>query len=446
MPDCILHYGLPKTGSTAIQMALGTSLSDPRFRYGSFQNPPGDGGDHGRSLAVMFSDNAASYHLNVQDGLDASELSRLRHRLFARFDDEIGRLGNATLILHAESLPFLSAAELARFRDYTRARGISLRPVGYVRPFRDGWESMFVQLIKSGIRMPAVPLLFGSDHPSPYHRFLADLDDLFGRDGVHLWIYERRSFPAGCVVTDFCRRLGIESPPAVDPSANPGISLDAVRLLYACRTRTQAAAGITDRTADALLVKALGELHGPRFRFHPALVAQAIEKSAGHLDWLEERVGASLREGLDDDHGPLIRTEEDLLDFSPESLDWLARRTGTPAGDLAGKDPRAVAEAVGRLREIAVAEEVAAQRTAVGPLARMRRRGRELLGRFGWTQGRASSCSWPSVPGCRWWQCVCGIGSPSATAPGAPFPRAPLWRRTALRAISAFGATPRSPR
>jgi hypothetical protein len=384
MPDCILHYGLPKTGSTAIQMALQTSLSDPRFHYGSFQNPPEDGGDHGRALAVMFSDRAASYYLNVQDGLDASELDRLRHGLLGRFDDEIGRLGGATLILHAESLPFLSAADLARFRDYTRARGISLRPVGYVRPFRDSWESNFVQIIKSGIGLPARSLLYGSNLPASYHVFLADLDGLFGRDGVCVWLYERRSFPAGCVVTDFCRKLGIAAPPSGHPSANPGISLDAVRLLYACRT--QAADGIPDRTAEAALVNALGELHGPRFRFHPALVARAIEKSAGHLDWLEERVGASLREGLDDDHGPSVRTEEDLLDFSPESLDWLARRTGTPAGDLAGKDPRAVAEAVGRLREIAVAEEVATQRTAVGLLAWMRRRGRELLGHFGRTK------------------------------------------------------------
>ena len=86
---------------------------------------------------------------------------------------------------------------------------------------------------------------------------------------------------------------------------------------------------------------------------------------------------------MDDDGGPSIRCEEDLLDFSPESLDWLARRTGRGAGSLAGKDPRAVADAVDRLREIAVAEQVAAERKAAGLLARLGRRSRKLLGHFG---------------------------------------------------------------
>ena len=108
-----------------------------------------------------------------------------------------------------------------------------------------------------------------------------------------------------------------------------------------------------------------------------------IRRQGIHLDWLEERLGSSLRDGLDDDGGPSIRSEEDLLDFSPASLDWLARRTGTPATSLAGGDPRAVADAVDRLREIVVAEQVAAQRKSVGLLARFGRRSRGLLARFG---------------------------------------------------------------
>ena len=108
-----------------------------------------------------------------------------------------------------------------------------------------------------------------------------------------------------------------------------------------------------------------------------------IREQGIHLDWLEARVGATLRDGMDDDGGPSIRSKEDLLDFSPESLDWLARRTGRAAGGLAGKNPRAVADAVNRLQEIAVAEQVAAQHKAAGLPARLRQRSRRLLASFG---------------------------------------------------------------
>lgn len=379
MPDCILHYGFPKTGSTAIQEALGTGLCDPRFRYGRFHEPPSDGGDHGRALAVLFSDRAAKFHQNLQDRLGDAELAPMRQRLVARFDNEIARLDGATLFLHAESFWFLELPGLERLRDHLRARDVRLRAVGYVRPLREASESLFVQGVKSGLGKPSLSHL--GHQCGSQRRLVSSLDDLFGRERVDLWRYDRRTFPGGCVVADFCGRIGIASPPPAGDSINPGVSLDAVRLLYAYRKL--GAAGIPDRLTNAALVAACGDLGGERFRLHSSLFHRAIDRHGAHLDWLEARVGATLRDGMDDDGEPSIRCEEDLLDFSRESLDWLARRTGIPAGSLAGKDPGAVAEAVGRLRDSAVAEQVATQRKASGLLARIGHRSRELLGPFG---------------------------------------------------------------
>lgn len=379
MPDCILHYGFPKTGSTAIQEALGTGLFDPRFRYGRFHEPPSDGGDHGRALAVLFSDRAAMSHQNLQDRLGDAELAPMRQRLVAQFDDEIAGLDGATLFLHAESVWFLEHPGLERMRDHFRARNVRLRAVGYVRALREASESLFVQGVKSGFGKPS--LLHLGHQCGNQRRLVSSLDDLFGRERVDLWRYDRRTFPGGCVVADFCGRIGIASPPTAGDSINPGVSLDAVRLLYAYRKL--GADGIPDRLTNAALVEAFGDLGGERFRLHPSLFHRAIHRHGAHLDWLEKRVGASLRDGMDDDGAPSIRCEEDLLDFSPASLDWLARRTGIPAGSLAGKDPHAVADAVDRLREIAGAERVAAATKAAGLLARLGRGGRALLTRLG---------------------------------------------------------------
>ena len=381
MPDCILHYGFPKTGSTAIQRALSKHLTDPRFVYAHFQDPIHDHGNHSRAVATAFSDRPEEYHTHVAEGLSAEMLLQERGRLLGRLDDEITVLAGRTFLLSSESLGFLRGSGVQRLRGFLEDRHLSSRAVGYIRPRRESVESSFVERLKH--RQASFHEFFKGLADGPRSQ-ITTLDKVFGRENVLLWKYDRHSFPDRCVVADFCQRLGIDRPPVVDREANRSLSLPAVRFLFAYRQSFPASPpGRITIEQNASLIAALGEIDGPRFRFHPLLLEPVIREQGIHLDWLEARVGATLRDGMDDDGGPSIRCEEDLLDFSPESLDWLARRTGRAAGSLAGKDPRAVADAVDRLREIAVAEQVAAERKAAGLLARLGRRSRKLLGHFG---------------------------------------------------------------
>lgn len=382
MPDCILHYGLPKTGSTAIQRALSEHLVDPRFFYSHFQDPIHDHGNHSRALATVFSDRPEAYHTHVAEGVTAGMLLQERGRLLRRFDAEIAELAGRTLLLSSESLGFLRVGGVQRLHRHLAEHGLATRTVGYIRPFRENVESLFVERLKHrrcSLEEFVEPFL----RPGGSRGVIVTLDKVFGRESVLLWKYDRRAFPGGCVVADFCRRLGIDRPPVAARDANRSLCLAAVRLLYAYR-RFGPTSPPSRKTNErnAALIAALGAIAGPRFRFSPLLLDPVIRAQGVRLDWLEARVGASLLDGSDDDQGPSIRTEADLLEFTPESLDWLARRTDSPAGSLSEHDPRAVAEAVERLGEIAFAEQVAAEQKAVGIIARMRRRGRELLGHF----------------------------------------------------------------
>ena len=381
MPDCILHYGFPKTGSTAIQRALSEHLADPRFVYSHFQDPIHDHGNHSRAMATAFSDRPEVYHTHVAEGVSAGMLLQERGRLLGRLDDEITALAERTFLLSNESLSFLRINGLHRLRQFLEERHLSTRPVGYIRTLRENFEASFVEKLKH--RQSSLDDFFEGRAIGPRSQ-ITTLDKVFGQANVLIWKYERRSFPGGCVVADFCQRLGIDRPAVIDREANRSLCLPAVQLLLTYRHFLPASPpGRRTIEQNSALIAVLGEIAGPRFRFHPLLLEPVIREHGNHLDWLEERVGASLRDGMDDDAGPSIRSEEDLLDFSPESLDWLAWRTGCAAGSLAGKDPRAVAEAVDRLRKIAVAEQVAAQRKAVGLPARLRQRSRRLMASFG---------------------------------------------------------------
>ena len=381
MPDCILHYGFPKTGSTAIQRALSEHLADPRFVYSHFQDPLHDHGNHSRAMATAFSDRPEVYHTHVAEGVSAGLLLQERGRLLGRLDDEITALAERTFLLSNESLSFLRVNGLNRLRRFLEERDLSTLPVGYIRTLRDNFEASFVEKLKH--RQSSLVDFFKGRAISPRSQ-IATLDKVFGQENVRIWKYDRLSFPDQCVVADFCQRLVIDRPPTVDREANRSLCLPAVQLLFAYRHFLPASPpGRRTIEHTSALIAVLGEIAGPRFRFHPLLLEPAIREHGIQLDWLEERVGASLRDGMDDDAGLSIRSEENLLDFSQESLDWLARRTGIPAGSLAGGDPSAVADAVDRLREIAVAEQVDSQRKAAGLPARLWQRSRRLLASFG---------------------------------------------------------------
>ena len=332
-------------------------------------------------MATSFSDRPEEYHTHVAEGLSAETLLQERSRLLGRLHDEITALAGRTFLLSNESLGFLRGSGVQRLGRFLQERHLSSRAVGYIRPRREFVESSFVERLK---HRQASLTEFLTGLGDGLRLQIATLDKVFGRENVLLWKYERRLFLDGCVVADFCQRLGIDRPPVVDRDANCSLSLPAVRLLVAYRHFFPASPpGRRTIEHNNALIAALGEVDGPRFRFHPLLLEPVIREQGIHLDWLEARVGATLRDGMDDDGGPSIRSKEDLLDFSPESLDWLARRTGRAAGGLAGKNPRAVADAVNRLQEIAVAEQVAAQHKAAGLPARLRQRSRRLLASFG---------------------------------------------------------------
>ena len=374
MPDCILHFGLPKTGSTAIQRALSRHLTDPRFLYSRFQEPIHDHGNHSRAIVTLFSHRAEAYHTHAAEGVSRERLAEDRLVLRARLDAEVAALAGRTLLLSAEDILYLRPKELESLRRFLEERRLATLAVGYVRPPRAALESQFLEALKH--RAPSLTSFLGI-HRSFGMRRLASLDQAFGREHVRIWKYDRGAFPGHCVVADFCRRIDARTPQVIENDANRSFSLAAARLLYTWRRHV--APRPPDPQApgdDAAFIARLGDLTGPRFRFHPSLIEPIISQYP--IDRLEERVGGSLRDGMDDDQAPAIRGEEDLFDFSPESLDWLARQTGVAAATLAGGDRQVVAGAVDRLREIAVAQRRLAERAPTGLVARVRELGSRI--------------------------------------------------------------------
>jgi len=317
----VIHFGMDKTGSSSIRASLSKHLDDPRFHYvilGGINNAS-------RSLAAGFKEKPEDFPYFSNSGLSAEALQERRAEALRDLSAELQKAAGRTAIVSAEAVANFKESELRGLCDFIGRRGGSMTAVGYVRRPKEYMESNLQQQIKANWQNKIVPSSLLSDYRRRFEKF----DAVLGRDNVQLWLFEPGSFPGGCVVRDFCGRVGIAFRPADVVRRNDGLSLPALSLLFAYRkfgpARNPSATLVKE---NMLLVRRLGKLPGPKLRLHSTVVAPVIEQRRAGLAWLEARMGASLAEdlGADDEHA--IRTEADLLRFSPESLRWLGRQLG----------------------------------------------------------------------------------------------------------------------
>jgi len=349
MTDCILHLGMGKTGSTSIQHSLNSSLTDPDFYYADLGHP-----NHSTILVNAFMDRPEQLHNNHKWGITREQILSERPAYLQRMAEEIGRCGPRTLILSAEAaFNFTEPATKALFAFFS-SHACRVQLVSYLRPIRGWMESRFTQTLSEPSPWVPVDRFAWATCRMKYGRFIKTKDDVFGRDRVTLWPFSPGNFPQGCVVQDFCQRIGMKTMPGVIHRSNERLALPAIQFLHAYRTFGPGyGVGPSAMPENANLLRHLKMLPGPRFHFHSELVDNYCRRNEANITWIESRLGASLRDSVGHGKdGHAIRVESDLLAFSAESLEWLAERTGTAFRKLAHGDPSEVAAALHLLRRI----------------------------------------------------------------------------------------------
>lgn len=321
MASAIIHFGMHKTGSSSIQQSLAERLDDSKFRYLSLGSSNSSG-----SIAVGFRRNPENYHGSKKRGSTREDLRLERqaiHRnLTAALTSNDAR--KATPILSAEYVSVMKAGEFGDLCDFFGRHGYDVTAVGYVRSPKGFMESAFQQRLKGGYKAFDVANMYPD-----YRRNFEKFESVLGKERVRLWHFDTESFPGGCVVQDFCGKIGIRFRPQDVIRVNEGMSLPALSLLYAYRKFGPGyGVGATVIRENHLLNTKVAELRGPKLRFHSSLVAPVIEAEREDIAWMEQRLGTSLAEDLARDDGRAIRSEEELLTFAPESLQWLAEQLG----------------------------------------------------------------------------------------------------------------------
>jgi hypothetical protein len=145
----------------------------------------------------------------------------------------------------------------------------------------------------------------------PY-RLLKKFDDVFGRENVQFHNFDPKTFPNGCVVAHFCTNIGLEPVPSAN--VNVTISRPAVSALYGLNRELLRGENYVHgyKKARIALIRQFPHQAWPKFRLSPDVIAPLFERNIADLQWIEERIGCSLRtKGKQQDHD--VCSEADLL-------------------------------------------------------------------------------------------------------------------------------------
>ena len=316
----ILHAGMPKTGSTSIQRFLKRDMQDRRFLS------IGGGRKYsGNRIVGAFSDNPRGMNRNRKRALSSGDLDSESSRTRAEFRADLAAADEVTGIFSSELLGQLGAGETAAFLQAIREEISAISVVAYIRSPRSFMESAFQQRLKAGSYRLQPRRLY----PGYRARFSALERDL-GPASIAYWLFDPRVFPGGCVVRDFCSRLGITVPEDFRAQArNVSLSLPALRLLYAYR-RFGAPFGVGSQAIaeNMRLIRSLSDLRGPKLRLHGSLVDGLLDRRSDDISWVERRLGVSFDEEIPEDEHAL-HEENELLNFSASEIDWLGNRIGS---------------------------------------------------------------------------------------------------------------------
>ena len=305
-PRIILHAGMHKTGSTAIQEMFGThgvaGVAVPGVAVSG-----GPRANLSDIVLLLFAEGPLLDKIHAARWPHLSRRALLRAR--ARSRDQLAAQLEAWLadgtaprfLISAEdiSAPDFDRAAVARmaafFGQFGGQFGAETHVHAYVRAPASFMQSAFQQRVKQ--EKPGAVDLDAANLWPRYRARFEPLDDVFGPDRVHLRAFDPDAFTGGDVVADFAGWLGVDPVTRPPARANDGLSCEAVCVVF-CRL-----AGLLpeDYPAPDLAARfratparALAGFGTRRFAFSQPFLDPARAAQRADLDWIEARLGRGL--------------------------------------------------------------------------------------------------------------------------------------------------------
>lgn len=261
MDELVLHLGMPKTGSSALQVFLARNR-DLLLARGIDYLPIGE-----FQLGVKGRITAGNGAYFARTLLAANSPARIaepeRHR--AEFDAAVARSGARTGIVSSELLIDARREQIEPLIQGLRERGIVAKALYYIRRHDQFLASAYMQQVKrhgyTGLPEAYVPIAY-KQHPFlKYHSFYRYLCDLFRSANVICRIYDAEAMQDGGLFVDFLDTLGVSAEGLTFdvPDVNTSLTAKEVAIMLLInryRPRMQFSDFVVENTVTAGTMKA----------------------------------------------------------------------------------------------------------------------------------------------------------------------------------------------
>jgi hypothetical protein len=303
-PKCILHIGMPKTGSSSIQVNLYNQKSSLNCEYLKI----GDDANHSPVICSVFSNFPEQYYGNISKKRTKDQIVTFNNKVKKQLIQVLSNSKAKNVVISGEDILFLSENELHCLKNFLFNYCSNIHVIAYVRPPISFMQSAFQQLVKMGV------LTFGIGGFTPrYREKFEKFDRVFGCNNVSFCKFSRKSMKDGDVVIDFCERVGFEINKTEIKRFNDSLSLEATAFCYVFQKYNQS----EDRPPEIIwdndpLLKSLSAIGSTKVSFSKDLAKSVLTEISEDVVWMESRLGESLAESISNEAGGISK-EEDLL-------------------------------------------------------------------------------------------------------------------------------------
>ena len=303
----ILHAGMHKTGSTAIQHWLRRAkLADAHFFKWRNAN-------HSDLFVLLFEDDPQDHPAFARPGYTRERALQDREAEKQKIRRQIDSAGKDVFVFSAERVSAASDAAVEAMRDFFAEFFPDIQVYAYVRKPSGFMTSMFQQHLKTG----RIKLSFAELWPN-YRRRLRRFDRIFGPENVHLRSYDALVARGTEIVGDFAQWTGLATAAPHNIVLNWSMSATGMALLYFYRKHVEPDLTPAKRARyDRYLLYAGQTIPGEKFHIALEASAQDSEKVAKDLAWINERMGVAFDDGAVPRAGvEVFSSEDDILRYA----------------------------------------------------------------------------------------------------------------------------------
>jgi hypothetical protein len=215
--EVVLHIGMHKTGTTAIQIGL-ENYDNGHTRMARLPDV-----NHSVPIYSLFSESKYNYYVHQSIGRDNKAIDEYNQEALINLENELA-LSRDKLIISGEDISLLKKQEVKALITFLKKRACKVCVVAYVRAPENFASSALQQYIQGGMRKAVLPT------PDYKIRFASFIES--AADSVEFVEFSKAKLYKECILQDFCKRFELDSGNFEHPIQNTSVSLECAQLLY----------------------------------------------------------------------------------------------------------------------------------------------------------------------------------------------------------------------